>query len=76
VNHAFKGVVIPGAGVWNVSFVYRPLHWTAAWAGAGLGVLLALVVAFAAFRRRPHDPTTMPHPPERAGVMPHLSRSA
>jgi len=52
VNHAFKGVVIPAAGVWNVSFVYRPRLWNVAWAAAAVGGLVAAVVAFAAFRSR------------------------
>ena len=66
VNHAFKGVVIPGAGVWNISFVYRPRYWNVAWIGAALGVLIAVVVAVAAFRRRPSDPSTTPPAPDRA----------
>ena len=42
VNHAFKGVSIPSAGVWNVTFVYRPRYWTIAWICAAVGMLLAV----------------------------------
>jgi hypothetical protein len=42
VNHAFKGVSIPSAGVWDVAFVYRPRHWTIAWICAAVGMLLAV----------------------------------
>ena len=45
VNHAFKGLVIPSAGVWEVAFVYRPKHWTAAWIAAGAGMLLVVGLA-------------------------------
>jgi hypothetical protein len=39
VNHAFKGVVIPGAGEWDVRFEYRPALWGWSWALAGVGAL-------------------------------------
>ena len=42
VNHAFKGVSIPSAGVWDVTFIYRPRHWTIAWICAAVGMLLAV----------------------------------
>jgi hypothetical protein len=51
VNHAFKAVSIPSAGVWNVSFVYRPRHWTIAWICAAVGVLLAVSPGIWSFRR-------------------------
>jgi hypothetical protein len=46
VNHAFKGVVIPGGGDWRVSFEFRPRLWNAAWSAAasGVGLLIALAV--------------------------------
>jgi hypothetical protein len=37
VNHAFKGVAIPGAGVWRVEFEYRPALWSVSWALAAAG---------------------------------------
>ena len=40
VNHAFKGIAIPSAGEWNVTFEYRPHHWTLSLAIAAAGVLL------------------------------------
>jgi hypothetical protein len=39
VNHALKGVVIPGAGTWTVQFTYRPRFFTRSWTLAGIGVL-------------------------------------
>jgi hypothetical protein len=41
VNHAFKAVSIPSAGIWDVTFEYRPRHWTVAWICAAIGALLA-----------------------------------
>jgi hypothetical protein len=49
VNHAFKGVAIPGSGEWDVRFEYRPDLWGPAWAAAGLG--LAWVAALLVFSR-------------------------
>jgi hypothetical protein len=40
VNHAFKGVAVPSAGEWTVTFEYRPHHWNMSLAIAGAGVLL------------------------------------
>ena len=40
VNHALKGVVIPGAGSWTITFTYRPRWWHMSWALAGAGVVL------------------------------------
>ena len=51
VNHAFKGVSIPSAGVWDVTFVYRPRHWTIAWICAAVGMLLALSLLTWSIRR-------------------------
>jgi hypothetical protein len=47
VNHAFKGVRIPGAGTWIVRFVYRPARWAVSLAAAAVGaiVLVGLLVA-------------------------------
>ena len=39
VNHAFKGVVIPSAGTWEVAFEYRPAPWVLSWWMAGIGWL-------------------------------------
>lgn len=48
VNHAFKGVRLPGRGDWDIRFEYRPAHWGLAWMAAGIGGLLALALAAAA----------------------------
>ncbi|MCC7125632.1 MAG: hypothetical protein IT178_12345 [Acidobacteria bacterium] len=47
VNHAFKGVRIPGAGQWDVRFAYEPHRWGLSWLLAAIGGvgLAALVVA-------------------------------
>jgi hypothetical protein len=44
VNHAFKALVIPSAGDWEVRFEYRPAHWelSLAMAGAGIAMLISL----------------------------------
>lgn len=39
VNHALKGVLIPGAGTWTVQFRYRPRFWTLSWILAACGCL-------------------------------------
>jgi hypothetical protein len=46
VNHAFKGVVIPGGGDWRISFEFRPRLWNVGWiaAASGAGLLIALAV--------------------------------
>lgn len=41
VNHAFKGVAIPSAGEWRVSFEYRPHYWYLSLV-VGLGGLFVL----------------------------------
>lgn len=47
VNHALKGVVIPGAGSWTVRFTYQPRLWQLSWTLAAIGALMlaALVLA-------------------------------
>lgn len=59
VNHALKGVAIPGAGDWYVRFEYRPHHWTLALGGAAVGCLMLVGLSVAAFadamRRRVHS---------------------
>lgn len=45
VNHAFKGVLIPGPGSWHVVFEYRPDRWRLSWLLNALGMTgLALMV--------------------------------
>jgi hypothetical protein len=39
VNHALKGVLIPGPGRWTVQFLYRPRLWNVSWLLAALGLL-------------------------------------
>jgi hypothetical protein len=53
VNHAFKGVVIPSAGDWEVKFEYRPLYWTLSLVMAGFGFVLLVGLGLSA--RRPRD---------------------
>jgi hypothetical protein len=47
VNHAFKGVAIPGAGDWEVRFEYRPRRWNLSLAAAAVGVLMLIGLAAA-----------------------------
>jgi hypothetical protein len=46
VNQAFKGIAIPASGEWDVTFEYRPRHWTESLlaASAGLAVLFGLTL--------------------------------
>lgn len=39
VNHAFKGVRIPSAGVWTIHFRYEPEWWVLSWALSLLGAV-------------------------------------
>jgi hypothetical protein len=50
VNHAFKGVVIPGAGQWVVKFEYRPIYSNVSLMMAAVGLILLAV--FGVFARR------------------------
>jgi hypothetical protein len=50
VNHAFKGVLIPSAGSWNVGFEYRPVRWRTSLALAVIGLLGVLGLAVVAWR--------------------------
>ena len=54
VNHAFKGVAVPAAGTYRVTFTYRPEHWTLALilSGTGLTLLLAGVVMYGPIGKR------------------------
>ncbi len=52
VNHAFKAVVIPSRGDWDVMFEYRPRHWDLSLKMAGLGFLLLAGFGFWAGRPR------------------------
>lgn len=61
VNHAFRGVKIPQAGVYEISFAYWPAHFTASllMSAGGLALLAAwLLVVFR--RRKISDPTPVP----------------
>jgi hypothetical protein len=53
VNHAFKGLLIPAAGDWEVRFEYRPARWrlSLGLSGAGALVLLGLCVGARGARR-------------------------
>lgn len=52
VNHAFKGVVIPSAGDWEVRFEYRPKRWGLALAMAAVGALMLIGLAVSALGLR------------------------
>jgi hypothetical protein len=66
VNHAFRGIKIPGPGRYEVSFSYWPKHFTASLVLFGLGALSLLVwaasTAFAPFlfRGRPGSMREVP----------------
>jgi len=46
VNHLFKGISVPGPGVWTVRFEYRPRLWGRAWLIFGVGLALLVGVVF------------------------------
>ena len=50
VNHAFKGVTVPAAGAYRVTFSYWPPHFTLALILCGAGVLLLVAGALAVKR--------------------------
>jgi hypothetical protein len=50
VNHAFRGVAIPGPGTWRVEFAYRPTMYTHGLKLAAVGLLTVLVAAGLALR--------------------------
>jgi len=55
VNHAFKGVIIPEAGKYRISFSYWPKHLTLSLAMSGLGfIVLTSWVVYFARRGSPH----------------------
>jgi hypothetical protein len=51
VNHAFRGVRIPAAGKYVVSYSYWPRHFTLSLVMAAIGSLLLIAWLMAAFRR-------------------------
>jgi hypothetical protein len=51
VNHAFRGVRIPAAGKYVVSYSYWPRHFTLALIMAAIGSLILIAWLIAAFRR-------------------------
>jgi hypothetical protein len=55
VNHAFKGVIIPEAGKYKISFSYWPKHFTLSLAMSGFGfIVLTSWVVYFARRGSPH----------------------
>jgi hypothetical protein len=60
VNHVFKGVLIPSAGVWTVAFEYRPARWGLSWVLAGFGLAGALGLGLKSRSPRPHVPVSPP----------------
>jgi len=59
INHAFKGILIPSAGVHRIGFEYWPPGFTQALVASGLGlVLLALAVSMAGRREKEISPRT------------------
>lgn len=58
INHAFKGVYLPSAGTYRISFEYWPRHLTLSlWLAAGT---LGLYVAFLGWAWRSNDRSTPP----------------
>jgi hypothetical protein len=55
VNHAFRGVEIPEAGNYEITFTYRPELWNFALAltGCGLLILVMMVIVFSRNKRLP-----------------------
>jgi hypothetical protein len=53
VNHAFKGVLIPAAGDWNVRFEYRPFHWRLSLALSAVGLLVLLGIGVVGYNENP-----------------------
>ena len=51
VNHAFRGVRIPAAGKYVVSYTYWPRHFTLSLAMAATGSLILIAWLIATFRR-------------------------
>ncbi len=51
VNHAFRGVTIPAAGKYEVSYSYWPRYFTFSVVLAAIGVLVLLVWLIITFRR-------------------------
>ncbi|MEN3369763.1 MAG: hypothetical protein V7609_1906 [Verrucomicrobiota bacterium] len=51
VNHAFRGVILPAAGKYVISYSYWPKHFTASLLMAGFGALLLVAWTLVTFRR-------------------------
>jgi hypothetical protein len=58
VNHAFRGVALPAAGKYVVSYSYWPKHFTASLLMAGLGAILLGAWMIVTFRRAGPAPET------------------
>ena len=56
VNHAFKGVVIPGAGRHEVTFAYWPLYTTLSLWLAAAGVMIAAMITALVLTRKQPEP--------------------
>lgn len=70
VNHAFRGVKIPQAGTYEISFSYWPAHFTASLLMSALGLALLVVWLIVVFRRRKiSDP--MPAPAQELTPVSH-----
>jgi hypothetical protein len=52
INHAFKGVLVPQAGTYTISFSYWPRRFNLALLMAGCGALILTMWALALFRRK------------------------
>jgi hypothetical protein len=68
VNHAFKGVLIPAAGDWNVRFEYRPFHWRAALGLSAAGLLILFGIGVVGARAPGMAPAALPASLDRAAV--------
>jgi hypothetical protein len=52
VNHAFKGLRIPAAGQWDVTFEYRPYSWELSVALTGFGIIVLAGAVFSRLRAK------------------------
>ncbi len=53
INHALKGIALPGAGSWSIAFEYRPRYWRLALTIAMVSASIAIAaVAFVVLRHR------------------------
>ena len=54
VNHAFRGVEIPDAGDYEITFTYRPELWNVSLALSGCGLLILVVIVIVFSKNKSH----------------------